>query len=452
MKQLDSYKNYYFLGIGGIGMSALARYFKKINKRVLGYDKTQTTLTQQLESEGIAVHYTDSPELIKEELLTPENTLVIRTPAVPLDMNEWLYFQDNHFEIVKRAEVLGKISENSFCIAIGGTHGKTTTSSLVGHLLVSANKPCTFILGGILENYQSNYQSIGTEIFVVEADEFDQSFLHLTPDIACITSMDADHLDIYGEEKYVINSFKQFAKKLQPKNGVLFAQEKVKIEKNYSYSADSKTADCFASNLQIKNGYTQFDINTPFGKIKDIQFKMIGHHNIENAVVASSIALKMGLTENEIKAGLSSFSGIKRRFNQFEYKSKIYIDDYAHHPTEINAVTNAIKTYYPDKKVLGVFQPHLFSRTRDFADDFAKSLAEFDQLLLLDIYPARELPIEGITSEWLLHRIESKNKQICSLENVIEKIKSSDFDVLVTLGAGNIDSLVEPIKNWLNDE
>ncbi len=449
MEDLNTYENYYFLGIGGIGMSALARHFKTLNKSVLGYDKIKTTLTEKLEQEGIAVHYKDSPEMISGLSLTPENTLVVRTPAVPLDMQEWLYFQNNNFEIVKRAEVLGKISENAFCIAIGGTHGKTTTSALVGHLLVSAKKSCTFILGGILENYQSNYVSVGQDIFVVEADEYDQSFLKLYPNISCITSMDADHLDIYGEEKNIISSFKQFAERL-PSDGILFAKEGLGINKQYSYAVNSQTADCSAQNIEIKDNFTSFDLKTPEGTIKDLRFKMIGIHNIENAVAAISIALKVGLTEEEVKNGLFSFTGIKRRFNQFDSKDKIYIDDYAHHPTEINAVTEAIKTYYPNKKVLGVFQPHLFSRTRDFADDFAKSLAAFDELILLDIYPAREMPIEGITGKWLLDKITLKEKQLCSLENALDKIKKSDFDVLVTIGAGNIDTLVEPLKNWLN--
>ena len=450
MKNIHTYDNYYFLGIGGIGMSALARYFKSLNKNVLGYDKTKTELTKQLESEGIEVHYLDNPQIIQDKNLLQENSLVIRTPAVPAKMKEWIFLQEHKFDILKRAEVLGKLTENSFCIAIGGTHGKTTTSSLVGHLLVAAKKSCSFILGGILENYQSNFASIGKDILVVEADEFDQSFLHLSPNISCITSMDADHLDIYGEEKYVVNSFKKFAERL-PEDGILFAKEGLEINKNYSYAVNSSTADCTAQNIKIEEGFTCFDIKTPFGEIKNAQFKMIGNHNIENAVVACAIALKMGLTEEEIKTGLFSFDGIKRRFNQFRIKNKIYIDDYAHHPTEINAVTQAIKSYYPNKKVLGVFQPHLFSRTRDFADDFAKSLENFDELILLDIYPARELPMEGITSQWLLEKINAKNKEISSLENALEKIKTKDFDVLLTIGAGNIDTLVEPIKKWLNE-
>ncbi|MFA9289703.1 MAG: UDP-N-acetylmuramate--L-alanine ligase [Solirubrobacteraceae bacterium] len=450
IKDIQNYTNYYFLGIGGIGMSALARHFKRLGKTVLGYDKTKTILTETLEKEGIDVHYIDSTNYIIANNLLPENTLVIRTPAVPSHTKEWLYLQENNFNILKRAEVLGELGKNTFCIAIGGTHGKTTTSSIIGHLLVSANKSCSFILGGIVENYNSNYFYNGNDILIVEADEFDQSFLKLYPDIICITSMDADHLDIYKTKEKVIESFKDFANRL-PENGILFAKENLDLPTNFSYGVNSKTANCNAFNIQIKEGYTEFDINTPFGKIENIKFKILGLHNIENAVVASSIALKIGLTNEEIKLGLSTFNGIKRRFNQFNIKEKVYIDDYAHHPTEINAVTDSLKLHYPNKKSVGIFQPHLYSRTKDFADDFAKSLAKFDEIIILDIYPARELPIEGITSQWLLNKVELKNKHYCTLNTVLEKLKELDFTILVTIGAGNIDTLVEPIKKWLND-
>jgi len=437
---------YFFIGAGGIGMSALARYFKSLEKVVMGYDKTPTELTLQLEQEGIDLHFEDHLDKIPK-FLTPENTLVIYTPAVPGNHQELNYFLQNGFTVLKRSEVLGEITRNTYGIAVAGTHGKTTTSSVLGHILKEAGLKSTAFLGGVVQNYDSNIILNGSEITVSEADEFDRSFLRLSPKIGIITSMDADHLDIYGSKEEFEHTFIEFSQKITEK---LFVRKGLPISNASTYGVESG-ADFDAVNIEIKNGIYHFDIQTPDNILRDFVLKLPGKHNVENATAAVAVAIYLKLPVERIKSALGNFIGVKRRFNRWDINGKTYIDDYAHHPTELNAVIHSVKDMFPGKKILGVFQPHLFSRTRDFQEGFAKSLGGFDELILLEIYPAREEPIEGVTSLALLEKINLENKEVVSLENAMEKIKSKDFDVLVTVGAGNIDTLVKPIKEWLHE-
>lgn len=436
---------YYFIGAGGIGMSALARYFKSMEKVVLGYDKTLTDLTKQLEEEGIDLHYDDDLTKIPN-FLNPQNTLVIYTPAVPNYLKEYQYFLQNNFEILKRSEVLGEITRNTYGIAVAGTHGKTTTSSILGHILKESGLESTAFLGGLVENYDSNVIMNGGKITVSEADEFDRSFLRLSPKIGIITSMDADHLDIYGDKETLENTFIEFGTKIEEK---LFVRKGLPIENASTYGVESG-ADYDAVNIKIENGIYHFDVKTPDGELlKNFRLQLPGKHNVENATAAIAVAYYMKVPAHKIVYGLENFIGVKRRFNRWDINGKVYIDDYAHHPTELNAVIHSVREMFPEKKVLGVFQPHLFTRTRDFAEGFAESLGQFDELILLDIYPAREEPLEGIHSAWLLEQINLNKKEVSNLQEALAKIKSKDFDVLVTVGAGNIDTLVKPIKQWL---
>lgn len=437
---------YYFIGAGGIGMSALERFFLSLGKNVAGYDKTPTELTAELISEGVDIHFEDNIELIPEGI-NQDNTLVIYTPAVPKDHTELNYFLVNDFKVMKRSELLGEITKHTYNIGVAGTHGKTTTSSILGHILKVANVEATAFLGGIAENYDSNIILNGSKYTVAEADEFDRSFLRLSPKLAIITSDDADHLDIYGEREEVKKSFQEFAAIVEEK---LFVHKTLDFENAITYGVDLD-ADYDAHNVRIVDGHYLFDVKTPNTSLKDVGILLPGHHNMENAVAALAVADYMGVPHEKIKEALSTFVGVKRRFNRFEINGKIYIDDYAHHPTELNAAIRSVRELYPGKKVLGVFQPHLFTRTRDFADEFAESLSQLDSLILLDIYPARELPIEGITSNWLLEKIDLKEKVVSSLEDSLPFIKRKDFDVIITLGAGNIDTIVKPIKEWLSE-
>ncbi|RZJ67184.1 MAG: UDP-N-acetylmuramate--L-alanine ligase [Flavobacterium sp.] len=447
MSNLNQIHNVYFIGIGGIGMSALARYFKYSGKNVVGYDKTPTELTYVLEQKGIHVHYKDDIQFIPSDF-TPENTLVVITPAVPKDHSEWKHFLQNGYTVKKRAEVLGIITKDTFCFAVAGTHGKTTTSSILGHVLFESGVEMTAFLGGIVENYDSNLIGNGTKVTVVEADEFDRSFLHLHPDIACITSMDADHLDIYGDSASIEASFREFADKVSDK-GMLFIAEGLPLEG--MTVAVNKDADFKAFDIRIIDGEYHFSVQTPNEVIPDVRFALPGWHNLSNALMALAMARTFGVSADKIKKALVSFKGIKRRFSyQIKTPSRVYIDDYAHHPTEINAVHQAVRELYPGKKVVAAFQPHLFSRTKDFADDFAKSLSQFDEILLLDIYPARELPMEGITSEWLLSKIENPDKKLVSKSQLVHEIMAADADVIVTIGAGDIGELVPEIKKALS--
>jgi UDP-N-acetylmuramate--alanine ligase len=447
---LSQIHNVYFIGIGGIGMSALARYFKYIGKNVAGYDRTETELTQDLVAMGISVHYTDAIDAIEPIYFNKEKTLVIITPAIPKNHSEWNYFKDNEFVIKKRAEVLGIITHGTYCFAVAGTHGKTTTSSILGHIMYQSGADVTAFLGGIVENYHSNLIGQGKTISVVEADEFDRSFLHLHPDIACVTSMDADHLDIYGDASAIEASFREFADKVVDKSK-LFVPKHLPLQ-GVTVSVN-EPADYYATNIKIELGNYVFDVITPTEIIKDVRFSLPGHHNLMNALMALAMAKTYGISSEVICNALASFEGIKRRFSyQLKSENLTYIDDYAHHPTEINAVYQAVKELYPGKKVLAIFQPHLFSRTKDFIEGFAESLSVFDEVMVLDIYPARELPIEGVTSTWLLSKIENPNKQLVSKTDLIQKVVENDASVIVTIGAGDIGELVKPLKKALNEK
>jgi UDP-N-acetylmuramate--alanine ligase len=440
---LNQIHNVYFIGIGGIGMSALARYFQNIGKKVSGYDKTPTMLTDELKASGMDIHFEDNIGLIPKDFYV-ENTLVIITPAVPVTHSEWNYFLERDYVVKKRAEVLGIITKDTFCFAVAGTHGKTTTSSILGHILYESGADVTAFLGGIVENYHSNLIGNGKTVTVVEADEFDRSFLHLHPDIACVTSMDADHLDIYGDATAIEDSFREFANKVADKNQ-LFVPKGLPLD-GLTIGINAE-ATYSAFNIRIENGFYVFDVQTPSETIRNLQFGLPGRHNLMNALMALAMAKTYGTPTESIAKALASFKGIQRRFSyQIKTTDLVYIDDYAHHPTEINAVHQAVRELYPGEKVLAVFQPHLFSRTKDFADDFAKSLSQFDEILLLDIYPARELPMEGVTSSWLLSKMENPNKKLVSKGDLIPTILENSAKIIVTIGAGDIGELVPKIK------
>lgn len=446
---LNQIQNVFFIGIGGIGMSALARYFHALGKNVAGYDKTPTELTDELIQSGISIHFEDKLELIPSEF-TKESTLVVITPAVPKAHLQWNYFLNNNFEVKKRAEVLGIITKNTFCFAVAGTHGKTTTSSILAHILYQSGVDVTSFLGGIVENYNSNLIGNGTTVSVVEADEFDRSFLHLHPNIACITSMDADHLDIYGDKSSIEASFEEFANKVEDKNNLFVTTQLPLSGKTVGVN---ENADYEAINIRIEKSTYVFDVRTNNEIIKDVQFSLPGKHNLTNALMALAMAKTYGVSNEKIKQALATFKGIKRRFSyQIQSENLVYIDDYAHHPTEIDAVHQAVSELYPNKKILAIFQPHLFSRTRDFADDFAKSLSAFDSVLLLDIYPARELPIPEITSTWLMNKMTNNDKKVINKTDLIPEILSSDATVIVTIGAGDIGAMVHDIKTALNEK
>jgi len=446
---LDNIHNVYFIGIGGIGMSALARYFHAKNKRVAGYDKTQTDITDGLESIGIQVHFKDSVANIPDAFLNYDTTLVVYTPAIPKDNMELVYFKNEpSFTVLKRSQILGIITENTYCLAVAGTHGKTTTTSILGHLLNECNVPVTAFLGGISENYNSNLILNGTEVSVVEADEFDRSFLTLSPDLACITSMDADHLDIYGDASELVKSFEDFSKRVK-ENGKLFVKNGLPL-KGITYGIED-SSDYAIQNIKIEKGAYVFDVNTPKTTLENLQFNLPGRHNLSNALIALAMAVEYGCPHQQLAKALASYKGVKRRFSyHIKTEDLVFIDDYAHHPEEINAVHQAVREMYPEKHVLAIFQPHLFSRTRDFADDFAKSLSKFDNILLLEIYPARELPIEGVSSKWLLDKIENNNKQLINKSEIISKIKESKAQIILTIGAGDIGEEVKHIKQALS--
>jgi UDP-N-acetylmuramate--alanine ligase len=443
---LNTVHNVYFIGIGGIGMSALARYFKATGKSVAGYDKTPTDITSGLEELGVAIHFEDSVDNIPTSFLSKEKTLVVYTPAVPKNHVEYNYLKEAGFTILKRAEILGKITENTFCLAVAGTHGKTTTSSILGHIMQPSK--ATSFLGGIAENYNSNLILGEDKISVVEADEFDRSFLQLSPNIACITSMDADHLDIYGDHNELIKSFNDFSKKVSDK---LIVAKGLPID-GLTYAID-EDADYKAFNLKIERGTYIFDVQTPTESIKNIKFYLPGKHNVMNALAALAMANEYGIPLALIKEQLRTFKGVQRRFSyKINTPELVLIDDYAHHPTEIKAVENSVREMYPDEKVLAIFQPHLFSRTRDFIDDFATELSKFDELLVLAIYPARELPIEGINSEWLLDKINSKNKKLVTKQHVVTEIKKSSAKIIVMIGAGDIGALINTVVKELKQK
>jgi len=433
----------YFVGIGGIGMSALARYFVGLGKMVAGYDRSSSPLTQELESLGMAIHYTDDVSLIPASF-DPKHTLVIWTPAIPKEHTELNYFIANHFTIKKRAEVLGIITKDTYCFAVAGTHGKTTTSSILGHLLFEAGLDVTAFLGGIVENYQSNLIGNGKTVTVVEADEFDRSFLHLHPNKACITSMDADHLDIYGDSAHIEASFHDFAAKIEDPNDLFFpAQLPLKGQ---TLALDS-AADYTAKNIRINKHHYEFEVFQQNELIGSFEFGLPGHHNIMNALTAIAMAHSYGVAVEKLQVALKSFKGVQRRFSyQIQTDSLVYIDDYAHHPTEIAAVHQAVRELYPNQRIMAIFQPHLFSRTRDFMDGFAAELSNFDEVLLLPIYPARELPMPGIVSEVVLEKMTQANAKMADKGTLISLILESEATVFVTIGAGDIGEEVGKIK------
>jgi UDP-N-acetylmuramate--alanine ligase len=451
---IKNYHSVYFLGIGGIGMSALARWFKIHGAEVEGYDRTRTSLCQELENEGIEIHYEDNVNLISDQFKDPE-TLVIYTPAVPASHNELNYFREKGFSVKKRSEVLGMLTEAFFTVAVAGTHGKTTTSSMVAHVLKEAGKNIFAFIGGISRNYNTNIlmgdKSSEEQIMVVEADEFDRSFLTLQPNIAIITSIEADHLDIYGDSQMVEDSFNAFAIKIV-KDGVLIHKEGLQIKVPgwvKSETFDLGPGSYSAENIKVENGFFCFDVK---GKISiaNIRLQVPGNHNILNALAAIAVADKLGISGEKIREALENFRGVKRRFEVIvKTDDIIYIDDYAHHPTEISATLSAARGLYPGKKITIVFQPHLYSRTRDFMAEFGESLSLADQVILLPVYPARETPIPGITSEALLEKVSAREKEVVQKDALTQRIKALNTDVLLTVGAGDIDQFVEPVKKVL---
>lgn len=453
MKKLK-YDIIYFIGVGGIGMSALARWFNAGNYKVIGYDKIRSELINKLESEGIIIHFDDDIKNIPASL-TKDNTLVIYTPAIPNDHKELAHFKINGFKIKKRAEVLGDISRAYFTVAVAGTHGKTTTSSMIAHVLHFAGVDITGFIGGIATNFNSNLiiSKSDQAIAVIEADEFDRSFLHLSPDIAILTSTDADHLDIYGDGDELKNTFREFIGKLKKEGKLLISQkanESLDLDFGLEYGLRGKSIK--AENIKIIEETFVFDYVDEKTKIERLELRLPGFHNVENALAAIKIALLLGVSPEKVKEGIATYKGVKRRF-EFIFKSpeKIYIDDYAHHPSEINAFIRSVKALYPGKKLTVIFQPHLYSRTQDFFKGFAAALDEANEVWLMDIYPARELPIEGVDATLILDQMKLKSKQLIAKDKIIENLKKVKFDVLATLGAGDIDRIVPEIKLMLTN-
>lgn len=455
----STWKHVYFVGIGGIGMSALARWFSVNGFAVAGYDRTPTTLTDTLENEGIIVCFDDTVDQVPPAFLSiPAETLIVYTPAIPAGHQQMEYFHNHSFEVYKRSQVLGWITRTLRTVGVAGTHGKTTTSSMVAHLLRSAGVNCTAFLGGITQNYGTNFllneptDNPEEIVCVVEADEFDRSFLTLYPDWAIVTSTDADHLDIYGQHDALLDSFRAFVGQIKP-GGVLFMREGLALQDNTTAEVREyslHTGSYRSENLRIEQARFVFDLVYPGGSIQEVRMTVPGYHNIENAVAASAVALQLGVSPEKIRSGLSTYRGVKRRFEYIiEAEEKVFIDDYAHHPAEIEAFLKSVRALYPGRHITAIFQPHLYSRTRDFADDFATSLDRADRLLLLDIYPARELPIEGITSTMLLDKVTIPDKVLLSKEDLLSKLKAISTDVVVTLGAGDIDKLVGEIRKIL---
>ncbi|MGI6073370.1 MAG: UDP-N-acetylmuramate--L-alanine ligase [Fermentimonas sp.] len=451
-------KNIYFIGIGGIGMSNLARYFLSKNKRVGGYDRTETELTRSLVDEGALIHYEDDVNMIPQEFMIKGETLVVYTPAIPKTHTEYNYFLSSGFKMMKRAQLLGEITKSSDAICVAGTHGKTTTSSMIAHLLKNSEVECNAFLGGIVKNYNSNLiLSDKSRFTVVEADEYDRSFHWLSPHIAIVTSCDPDHLDIYGTKEAYRESFEKFVSLVKP-NGYLIIKEGLDINVNvdnsvkvFSYSENS--GDCHADNIRIGNGEIVFDYVSKKGIIKDIQLGVPVRINIENSVAAIAVAEICGVTQDEIKESIKSFQGVRRRFDiRLKTPDVVFIDDYAHHPNELMATIKSIKTLYPDDKLLAVFQPHLYTRTRDFAKEFGESLSHADEVILLDIYPAREEPIEGVSSKLIYDNIKLSNKILLSKDELLSHLKDIDIKVLVTFGAGDIDRLLPKIEDALKDK
>ena len=446
-----TYKHIYFIGIGGIGMSAIARYYNFKGLDVSGYDRTESDLTRQLVQEGIRVHYTDSPELIPGSV---EETLVVYTPAIPEDLQELVTVRKRGYKVVKRSRMLGEITDGQVCLAVAGTHGKTTTSTLTAHILTQSGEGCSAFLGGISKNYGTNLLMSKGDVVVAEADEFDRSFLQLHPAIAVITAMDADHLDIYGDLEHVQEAFRNFASQVSgaviKKIGLPLEQEHTPA-KLYTYSLDNPLADFYASDIRLQqDGHFVFDLNHPGGTIKDIRLGTLGWVNVENCVAASAICLLHGTDSESIRNAASSFQGVRRRLDVHVNRPGLtYIDDYAHHPAELATAISSLKQIFPSRTVTGVFQPHLYTRTRDLAQGFAEALSLLDELILLDIYPAREEPIPGVTSEIIFKDVTCPVKKMLHKQELLEYLSGRDLDVLATFGAGDIDRLVQPITEML---
>ena len=457
---IEKMNEVYFIGIGGIGMSAIARFFHAGGVKVSGYDKTPTVLTKELEASGIKVHYEENVELV------PKNVdLVVYTPAIPAEHKELVYYQTNGYKVVKRSDVLQIISQSSFNICIAGTHGKTTITTMVAHLLRDSGFGCNAFLGGIAVNYGTNFWSSERNVCVIEADEYDRSFLKLSPDVAIITAMDADHLDIYGTAEAMEEAFIDFSKRVKLE-GLLVRQfglkrgKELNADRHLTYSLQNESADVYAANIRMMNGSYEFDVMMKDNKLENVRLNMGGMHNVENAVAAITVASSLGIENDKIKAAIENFRGVKRRFEYVIRNERlVFIDDYAHHPEELRALINGAKTLFKQKKCTVIFQPHLYSRTRDLAEGFAQVLDLADEVILLPVYPARELPIEGVSSEMVLDKMENEHKRVLKKEELISWIQqdyartlNKEFgEVLITAGAGDIDMLVEPMKNELKD-
>ena len=456
---INTVKAVYFIGAGGIGMSALVRYFLSIGKKVAGYDRTPSPLTEKLIEEGAQIHYEENVNLIPADFRDSESTLVIYTPAIPANHAEWTYFRERQFTIQKRSQVLGMLTQTGKGLCVAGTHGKTTTSTMAAHLLQQSEVTCNAFLGGISKNYGTNLLlSSKSDYIVIEADEFDRSFHWLSPYISVITSTDADHLDIYGTKEAYLESFKHYTTLIRPEGALIIRkgielvpqlQEGVRL---YTYSQDE--GDFHAENIRIGNGEIYFDYVSPLGNIKDIQLGVPVAINIENGIAAMALAQLSGVTAEEIKRGMASFKGVDRRFD-FKIKNDkvVFVSDYAHHPAEIKQSILSMRALYKGKKIIGVFQPHLYTRTRDFYKDFADSLSLLDEVILLPIYPARELPIEGVSSELIFKELrKDMDKRICTKEELLDVLKHQNTEILITLGAGDIENLVPQISDILNQQ
>ena len=456
-KKKQSNKRYFFLGIGGIGMSAIARYFHKQGHLVAGYDLTKTPLTEKLEEEGINIHYKDNISLVPVKFMDRDNTVVIYTPAVPDNMSEKEFFKEGNFTMLKRSEILGELTDGKKALCVAGTHGKTTTSTMLSHILNQRAEKVNAFLGGISKNYESNLIVSSSDHVVVEADEYDRSFLKLKPNMAIVTATDADHLDIYGTKEELLRTFAEFTSLIE-ENGVLVMKKGIEMVPNtkesvkvYTYSG-TEQADFYAENIVIENGELYFDFVGIKGKIEKVQLGVPVMINVENAVAAMAIAQLNGMSATTIKKAVQTFKGSMRRFDiRVKNEKVVYIDDYAHHPEEIKACVDSIRALYPDKRICGIFQPHLYSRTKDFYAEFAESLSKLDDVIVLDIYPARELPIKGVTSNLIHRKIKGKKSVLCKKDECLQELKHHNFDVLITIGAGDIDQLVNPITEYLNN-
>lgn len=449
--------NVYFIGIGGIGMSALARHFNAQGSHVAGYDRTATRLTDEIIAEGIEISFEDDINTVPEEFKNQETTTVVVTPAIPQSNKILTYFSSNGFDVVKRSTMLGYLTQDSDAICIAGSHGKTTTSTLTAHILKNSQVGCSAFLGGISANYNTNYWSNTKSSFIVtEADEFDRSFLKLHPYLSLITSMDADHLDVYGTADEVKKAFRQFARQTVVGGSIVYkfglnigeaAEDQASETEEFTYSLDNDEADFYAFDIKLDGGLYKFSVKTPFGIVRDLKLGLPGMHNVENAVAAISLAMLAGAEANEVREALATFRGNRRRFQyRINERNFCLIDDYAHHPEEIRTMLTSLRKMYGERKITAVFQPHLFTRTRDFADDFASALSLADRILLLEIYPAREEPIEGINSSMLINKMSNRNVKLINKENLINEIEAEPLDVIVMMGAGDIDKLVPIVE------